>query len=177
MEDGFIQQARFAQADQRRDRQPIVIRIAREMIAAVTQFLAVLADIVFDFRAFRAIGAVETVYAAAFNQIVFDPIEHHIGHFAIANTLIAVVTILIMLMQIDIVQACAAVQDAIIDNKTFEVQHAEGFPGIDRHAINRDIDAGVFLRHATVPVGIRVRCRCANTSTLGAMPVNQNANI
>jgi hypothetical protein len=99
---------------------------------------------------------VETVNAAPLNQIIVDPVEHDIGHFAVANALIAVVAILIMLMQINIIQAGAAVEDAVIDNKTFEMENAERFPGIDRHAINRDIDAGIFLRHAAIPVGIGV---------------------
>lgn len=147
------------------------------MIAAVPKFLAVLTDIIFNFRAFWAIGSVEAIHAAAFDQIMFDPVEHHVGHFAVANALIAVIAILIVLMKINIIQAGAAVEHTVINDETFKMQYAEGFAGIHRHAVNRDINARIFLRHAAVPVGVGVGCRSANAPALGSVPVNQDTNI
>ena len=109
------------------------------MIAAIAELLAILADVIFDLRAFWPIGPVKAVNATPLHQVIFNPVEHHISHFTIANALVAVVAILIVLMQVNIIQTGAAVENAVINDKTFEVEDAERFPGIDRNAINRDI--------------------------------------
>lgn len=44
-----------------------------------------------------------------------------------------------MLMQINIIQAGAAVEDAVINNKAFEMENAERLPSVNRHAVNGDI--------------------------------------
>ncbi|MPN21860.1 hypothetical protein SDC9_169242 [bioreactor metagenome] len=80
-------------------------------------------------------------------------------------------------MQIDIVKTGAAVQDAIINDKAFKVQHAEGFAGIDRHTVYRHIDTRIFMRHSAIPVGVGIGCCRANTSTLRTMPVDEYPNI
>lgn len=115
------------------------------MVAAVAELLTVLANVVFDFRASWPIRSVETVNAAPLNQIVVDPVEHDVRHFAVTDALIAIIAILIMLMQINIIQAGAAVEDAVINNKAFEMENAERLPGVNRHAVNGDIYPGFSL--------------------------------
>jgi hypothetical protein len=68
MENSFVQQAGFTQTDQRRDRQLIVIRIALEMVRSITQLLTEQTNIIFDFRAFRTLSIIKTIYAASLNQ-------------------------------------------------------------------------------------------------------------
>lgn len=82
-----------------------------------------------------------------------------------------------MLMEIDIVQAGTAVQDAIINDKAFKMQYAKRFSRINRYAVNRDINAGVFLRQSAIPVCIGIRGRCANAPALRAMPVDQHPHV
>lgn len=91
--------------------------------------------------------------------------------------MITVVAIFIVLMQVNIVQAGTAIKYAIVDDKAFKVQNTKGFTGIDWNAINRNIYARIFLRHAAVPVSVSVRCRSANASTLCTMPVDQHPHI
>lgn len=146
------------------------------MVAAVAELLTVLANVVFDFRAFWPIRSVETVNAAPLNQIVVDPVEHDVRHFAVTDALIAIIAILIMLMQINIIQAGAAVEDAVINNKAFEMENAERLPGVNRHAVNGDIYR-FSLAIRTIPVGIGIRGGGADTATLSAVPVHQNADI
>ena len=91
--------------------------------------------------------------------------------------MITVVAIFIVLMQVNIVQAGTAIKYAIVDDKAFKVQNTKGFTSIDWNAINRNIYARIFLRHAAVPVSVSVRCRSANASTLCTMPVDQHPHI
>ena len=147
------------------------------MVAAVAELLTVLANVVFDFRAFWPIRSVETINAAPLNQIIVDPVEHDVRPFAVTDALIAVITVLVVLMQMNIVQAGAAVEDAVIDNKAFEMENAERLPGINRHAVNGDIHTWVFIGHPAIPVGIGVGGGGADTTTLSTVPVYQNADI
>jgi hypothetical protein len=110
-------------------------------------------------------------------QVFINPVEHDIGHLWITNQVVAVVAIFIELMKVDIIQACAAVQDAVINDEPFKMKDTECFTGINGYAINRDIDARIFLRRAAIPVCISIGSSCADTATLSAMPVNQYANI
>ena len=126
------------------------------MIAAIAELLAILTDVIFNFRTFWPIGPVKAVNSTPLHQVILNPVEHHIGHFTVANALVAVITIFIVLMQVNVIQTGAAVEHAVINDKAFEMENAERFPGIDRNAINRDVDTGVFLSHAAVPVGIGV---------------------
>src|SRR5690606_34482450 len=119
----------------------------------------------------------ETIYAATLHQILFDPAQHHIRHLWIANKLVTVITVFIVLMQVNIIQTGAPVKHAVINNEAFIVEYAKRFTGINRYAVNRYLDARVFLGHTTVPVGIRIGCRRADASTLSAVPVNQYANV
>ncbi len=80
-------------------------------------------------------------------------------------------------MQIDIVDAGAAIQHAVINNEAFKMQYAECFTGIHRHAINGNLDTGILFCGAAVPVRVGIGCSSTNAPTLCAMPVNQHANI
>src|SRR5699024_12663177 len=91
--------------------------------------------------------------------------------------MITVVAIFIVLMQVNIVQAGTAIKYAIVDDKAFKVQNTKGFTSIYWNAINRNIYARIFLRHAAVPVSVSVRCRSANASTLCTVPVDQHQHI
>ena len=91
--------------------------------------------------------------------------------------MVAVIAIFIVLVQIHVVQARAAVEHAIIDDKAFEMQHAQRLAGIHRHAVDRYADVRVFLRHAAIPVGVSVRGFHADASALRAMPVHQDADV
>jgi hypothetical protein len=156
MEDSLVQQAGFAQTDQWRNGELFVIGITLEVIDRVAQLLAEGTHVVFNFRAFRALRIVKTVYAPAMHKVFINPVEHDVRHLRIADKMIAVVTVLIELMKIDIIQTGAAVQHAVINDKSFEMQHAQRFAGIHRHAVNGHIDARIFLRRAAVPVSIGV---------------------
>ena len=70
--------------------------------------------------------------------------------------MVAVVAVFIELMKVNIIQTCAAVQHAVINDEALEMENAERFTGINRDAINRYIDARIFLRRAAIPVGIGV---------------------
>ena len=144
------------------------------MVAAVAELLA---NVVFDFRAFWPIRSVETINAAPLNQIVVDPVEHDVRHFAVTDALIAIIAILIMLMQINIIQAGAAIKDTVINDKSFKMKNAKRFTGIHRYAIHRDINTRIFLGRAAIPVSIGIRGSRTNTATLSTVPVNQHANI
>nr|GFD49010.1 hypothetical protein [Tanacetum cinerariifolium] len=48
--------------------------------------------------------------------------------------LVAVETVLVQLVQVDVVDAGAGVDDAIVDDAALEVQHAEQLAGLHRHA-------------------------------------------
>ncbi len=177
MKDSFVQQAGFPQAYQRGDGEFFVTGGADKMVAAVAELLTVLANVVFDFRTFWPIRSVETIHTASLNQIIVDPVKHDVRHFAVSDALIAIIAVLIMLMQINIVQAGAAVEDAVIDNKAFEMENAERLPGVNRHAVNGDLYARIFSGHPAIPVGVGVGGGGADTATLSAVPVHEDANI
>ena len=117
------------------------------------------------------------VNAATVHQVLRHPIEHDIGHLRVANQLITVIAIFIMLMQVNIVQTGPAVQDAVINDKAFEMQDAKRFTGVNRNAIDRNIDTRVFLRHSAIPVSIGIGCRSPNTTALGSVPVDKHPDI
>ncbi len=177
MEDSFIEQAGFTKAYERGHCKLFVIRITLEMEHGIAQFLTEKTNVIFDLRAFWTMGIVKAIHAATAHQVLIHPLEHDISHAGITHQVIAIVTVFIELMQIDVIQTCAAVEHAIINDEAFEVEYAERFAGVNRDTINRHIYARVLLRHAAIPVGISVRCGCTNTAALSAMPVHQDANI
>ena len=90
------------------------------------------------------------------NQIFINPVEHDIGHLRITDQMVAVIAIFIELMKVDIIEAGAAVKHAVINDEPLEMKNAERFTGIHRDAINRHVNAGIFLRRAAIPVSIGV---------------------
>ena len=82
-----------------------------------------------------------------------------------------------MLMQINIIQAGPAIQDAVIDDKAFKMQDAKRFSGVNRNTVDRNINTWVFLCHSAIPVSVGIRCRSTNTSALGSVPVDKHPDI
>ena len=177
MEDGLVQQAGFSQAYQRRNGQFFITGITLKTINRIAQFLAEGANVVFDFRAFRAMRIVKTVHTPTMNQVFINPVEHDVSHLRIADQMVAIVAVFIELMEIHIIQAGAAIKDAVINDKSFKMKNAKRFTGIHRYAIHRDINTRIFLGRAAIPVSIGIRGSRTNTATLSTVPVNQHANI
>lgn len=57
------------------------------------------------------------------------------------------------------------------------MQNTKRFTGVNWHAVDRDIDTRIFLRHAAIPVSVGIGCRNTNASTLGSMPVDKHPDI
>ena len=70
--------------------------------------------------------------------------------------MVAVVAIFIELMKVAIIEAGAAVKHAVINDEPLEMKNAERFTGIHRDAINRHVNARIFLRRVAIPVSIGV---------------------
>ena len=127
MENGFIQQARLAQptsgvtdscSSSASPRNGSGYRAAP----------AVLADFILISGLFRRRSLSRRLTPRPCNQVVRNPIQtSHRLTFRVANALVAIITILIVLMQVNVVQTGAAVENAIINDKAFEMEDAESF--------------------------------------------------
>ncbi|MNP14957.1 hypothetical protein D3C76_1072960 [compost metagenome] len=177
MIDGFIQQAGFPQAHQRRNGKLFVICITLEMIDRITQFLTEKADVIFDFRALWTMRIVKAIHTTAMYKVLIDPVKHDVRHLFVADQVITVVAIFIELVQVNVIEAGTAVQYTVINDETFEMQNTKRFTCVYGHSVNTNINPWVFLRHTAVPVSIGIgRCR-TNSTALRAMPVNQYTNV
>ncbi|MNZ83776.1 hypothetical protein D3C78_1025130 [compost metagenome] len=79
--------------------------------------------------------------------MLFDVIDQGIGQFTVSDQLVAIVTVFFMLMQVNVIDTGTAVNHGIVDNKTFQVQHAQGFTGVDRHAVYRHRQPRMLVCH------------------------------
>lgn len=89
-------------------------------------------------------------------QVLINPGKHDVRHLFVANKVVAIITIFIKLVQINIINAGAAVKDTVINDEPFEMQNTKRFTRIDRYAVDTHIYTWIFLSHAAVPVCIRV---------------------
>ena len=174
---GFIQHALLAKPNQRRHRQLIVAGLTAEVIAGTAQGETEQAGLVFDLRAFRPIAAIEALYGAGGEQMLLDVIDQGIGQHLVGDQLVAIVTVFLMLMQINVVDAGATVDHGIVDHKALQVQYAQRFAGIDRHAVDRHRLLGMLAGHGTVPVGVGIGGGGADAAALCAVPVDQHADF
>ena len=147
------------------------------MVIEAAQILTELAGFIFDFRAFRPLMLIEAMHRFRLLQIPIDPFKHGVGQLRITDQLIAIVAVFIMLMQVNIVQAGAAVEQRIVNNKAFEMQYAQCFAGIDRDAVNRNRDIGILARHLAIPVRIGHAFSVTDAAALCPVPVHQHADI
>jgi len=90
--------------------------------------------------------------------------------------MVTVEAVFIELVQVHIVQAGAAVQHAVIDHETLEVQHAEQLAGLHRHAVHRYF-GGVALSHRLVPGAVARLLARADQPALGAQPINHHHDV
>ena len=107
-----------------------------------------------DYHALKDILKVYVVMKKGTEQD--HPWINDIGHLRITDQMVAVIAIFIELMKVDIIEAGAAVKHAVINDEPLEMKNAERFTGIHRDAINRHVNARIFLRRAAIPVSIGV---------------------
>lgn len=100
------------------------------------------------------------------------PFEHGIGQRGITDELIAVVAVFVVLMQVNVINAGAAVEQGIIDNETFQMQYAHCFASINRNAIDWNHVIGMLLGHLAIPVGVSNTACGTNATPLRAVPVD-----
>jgi hypothetical protein len=89
---------------------------------------------------------------------------------------VTVETVFVQLVQVDIVEAGSAVNDQVIDDETFQMQHAKQLPRLGGDAINRDF-YGMQIGLLAIPCGITIGFALADAATLGSVPVDQDAYI
>lgn len=174
---GFIQHALLAKPNQRRHRQLIVTGFTAEVVTGAAQGETEQTGLVFDLRAFRPIAAIEALYGAGGEQMLLDVIDQGIGQRLVGNQLVAIVTVFLMLMQIDVINAGAAVDHGIIDHEALQVQYAQRFAGIDRHAVDRHRLLWMLAGHGAVPVGVGIGGGGADAPALCAVPVDQHVDF
>ncbi len=75
-------------------------------------------------------------------------VMHRVGQCRVLQQVIAVVAVFVELVQVDVIEAGAAVEHAVIDHETFQMQYAEQFTGLHRYTVDRHfagMGAGLFL--------------------------------
>ena len=113
------------------------------------------------------------MHGLGLDQVLLDKALHGICQRLVVQQVVAVETVLVEFVQVDVVQAGTAVNHAIVNDKTLEVQDPEQFPGLYRHAVNRYVAAvGRGLR--LIPGGIAGLFAGADQPPLGAQPIHQD---
>ena len=178
MLNGVIEHILFPETNQRRHGQLIIRQCLRgEVVCGMAQFQAEIADQVFDLRRFHTGFGIEFLYRRFRQQHFINKQFHCRRQFRITQEVVAVVTVFIMLIQIDIIDAGTAVNDGVVNNKAFEMQNTQRFAGIHRHPEDRDKQIRVRCGNGMIPVGVGGIRFCADTPALCAVPVNKDFNI
>lgn len=178
MLNGVIEAVLFAEANQRRNGQLIIRKCLRcEMVCGLAQFHAEITDLIFDLRCFYAGFSIQFLYCLFRQQHFINKQLHRRSQFRIAQEVVTVITVFIMLIQIDIIDAGTAVNDGVVNNKAFQVQNTQCLAGIYRHPEDRDKQVWVRCRNGMIPVGVGGIRFCADTPALCTVPVNKDFNI
>jgi len=61
-----------------------------------------------------------------------------IGQVTILKHVVSIQPVALVPMQVDIVEAGAAVEDRIVEDAALQVHHSHHLPSLDRHAVNRN---------------------------------------
>jgi len=90
--------------------------------------------------------------------------------------MVAIEPITLPAMQVDIVDAGAAVENGIVKDETLQVHHAQQFTLLHRHAVNRHTRPET-RRHFRVQGGIACTLRAADQTTLRAVPIDEDRDL
>lgn len=90
--------------------------------------------------------------------------------------MVAIETVSVFLLQVDIIEAGATVYHGIIDNKALEVQYSHKLAGFHRHTIN--VETLLCLRHhLTVHQVVAAIALVANKAATGTVKIHQHLNF
>ena len=81
-----------------------------------------------------------------------------------------------MPLQVDVVEAGAAVEYSAVDDQPLEVHHAQDFAPLHRNAVNRHARPESF-GHLLIKRRVAGRTRFADQAALGAMPIDENGDL
>ncbi len=146
------------------------------VVGRVLEAAAQVADIVAQAAGRRRVGQVEAMHGFGCHQPVLHQVLHRIRQRCAVDQVVTVETVLVEFVQIHVVQAGAAVQHAVVDHKALEVQHAEQFAGLHRHAVDRHL-GGMALGHGLVPGAVARLFTGADQPALGAPPIDQHHDV
>ncbi len=177
LEDHPVQRVVLADPEQWAHRQMAIGQQPRGgVIGGVLQTAAQVADVVAQAAGGRQVGQVQAVHGLRRDQPVLHQVLHRVSQRRVVDQVIAVKTVLVELVQVHVVQAGTAVQHRVIDHKALEVQHAEQFAGLHRHAVNRHV-AGVGLGHGLVPGAVARLLAGTNQPALGTQRIHHHHNV
>ena len=90
--------------------------------------------------------------------------------------MVAVKAVASVPLQVDIVEAGAAVEDFVIDDEALEMHDPHELAPLYRHPI--DLDAGAeAARHFLVHAGVAGRTGLADQAALGAVPIDEDRDL
>lgn len=100
------------------------VGIMREAVLAMTQLVAEDADFLADAAGGRR-RLVEPEHRGVIEELLVHIAGHRIRQCLAADQVVTVEAVFVQLVQVDIVDAGAAVQHLLVNNQAFQVQHAE----------------------------------------------------
>ncbi|RMS36689.1 hypothetical protein ALP71_03520 [Pseudomonas coronafaciens pv. garcae] len=89
---------------------------------------------------------------------------------------VTVKAVLVELVQVNVVDACAGIDHAVVDNAALEVQYTEQLTGLHRHAVDRHLFV-VFQVLRLIPGRVARLASGTDQATLRAEPVDQHYYI
>ncbi len=119
---------------------------------------------------------IEAVHGRRGEYFPLHQILESVGQCCVFDQVITVQTVFIELVQVDVVDAGAAVDHAVVDQTALEVQHPEQFAGLHRHAVNRHFLI-VFEVLRLVPGRVAGLASGTDQAALRAEPVDQHHHI
>ncbi len=169
-----VQRVALAHPEQRADRQPALVQATGSgVVGGVLEAAAQIADVVAQAAGGGQVRQVQAVHCPRLHQAVLYQVVHGVGQRLVVQQVVTVEAVLVELVQVHVVQAGAAVEHAVVDDETLEVQHPEQLAGLNRHAVDRHF-AGVSAGHLLVPGRVARLLAGTDQAALGPQPVNHD---
>ncbi|MFD2447919.1 hypothetical protein ACFSQE_05345 [Vogesella fluminis] len=100
-----------------------------------------------------------------------------VGQPAIPDQVVTVEAVAFADMQIDVVEAGAAVNQPVVDHEALQVQHAEQLPCLYRHAVDRDLFAAETGADLLVPLRVAGLLAGADQAASRTVKIDKHADV
>ncbi|ULU26354.1 hypothetical protein DYST_03300 [Dyella terrae] len=115
--------------------------------------------------------AIQSRHGITVAELLVHVGDHAVRQWLVADQVVAIQPVTAMLCEVDVVEAGAAVEHRVVDDEAFQVQHAEQFARLHRHAADYHALAetlGVLPVHG----GIAFAVALADQAATSAVPID-----